>query len=316
MAATDVILWLSSFRTRSLSMRLVVALVLVVVVAVFDYLSGYYVSFSLFYLLPVLFVSLSLGMSEGLLAALLCACVWFYNEYLVQPEELSIGVLMWNTGIRLGFFSITAWLSSGLARALEHERDNARTDMLTGLANLQGFLEHSSDKLEECNNRELSVSLAYIDCDNFKIINDTLGHTAGNHLLALVGQTVREHCKSTDVPARMGGDEFVILMPDTNAQEAETCLRRLQSVLLDLMKTNKWPVTFSIGLITYKCPYRSLEQMVLEQLIQEGDALMYQVKTQGKNNIMLKEHQNVPTHKDTQTRLHLSPKTEQPADKP
>jgi diguanylate cyclase (GGDEF)-like protein len=123
-------------------------------------------------------------------------------------------------------------------------------------------------------------TLAYLDLDNFKQVNDSFGHETGNELLVMIAQAISHHVRNTDFVARVGGDEFCILMPHTDSDAAKSLLGKVQDLLLSEMKKRNWPVTLSIGGVTFVRPPKSAREM-----IQAADALMYSVKSTGKNRI-------------------------------
>lgn len=123
-------------------------------------------------------------------------------------------------------------------------------------------------------------TVAYLDCDNFKIINDGLGHQAGNDLLKLVAIVLKSNIRQIDVIARIGGDEFVILMPETNQEGAPVAIDRLRGSLIKNLCEKKWDITLSIGVATFYEPANSVEE-----LLKEVDEIMYLAKKQGKNRI-------------------------------
>jgi diguanylate cyclase (GGDEF)-like protein len=123
-------------------------------------------------------------------------------------------------------------------------------------------------------------TLAYIDLDNFKQINDKFGHSVGDEVLKLVAATIQSNLRQTDIIARLGGDEFAIFLPESNTESAKNSINKIRSLLLKSMEENKWEVTFSIGVITFhEFSY------TLDEVIQKADNLMYSVKINGKNNI-------------------------------
>ena len=124
------------------------------------------------------------------------------------------------------------------------------------------------------------MTVAYIDLDNFKQINDQFGHAAGDVLLRVVAETLQTNLRRTDIIARMGGDEFVVLLPETNEESARIAIAKVRDSLLGIMAQNKWAVTFSIGAITFFSFAANPDE-----LIRKVDELMYSVKVGGKNNI-------------------------------
>lgn len=89
-----------------------------------------------------------------------------------------------------------------------------------------------------------------MDLDNFKTINDTLGHAAGGLVLKSVVDTIKTQTRSTDILARLGGNEFAILLTDIDQEHAKPINQRLHSSVLEDMKANEWRITFSIGVLT------------------------------------------------------------------
>src|SRR5581483_2718432 len=122
--------------------------------------------------------------------------------------------------------------------------------------------------------------LAYLDLDDFKQINDRLGHAAGDRALVHVVQSIRLSLRASDLLARLGGDEFALLLPETAAEGAGSLLARLQQRLAREMAQKGWPVSVSIGAITFPRPTWDIDVM-----IQEVDALMYAAKRQGKGRV-------------------------------
>lgn len=285
----SILVTLDWFQKWPQSISVTCTFLLMVGVCTIDYVTGPDFSFSLFYLLPILLATFSHGRRFGLLTCLVAAAAWMRVEHLTLETPLPFGLLLWNSGIRLGFFLIVVLVTSAFTRALERERTHARTDFLTGTANQQGFMERAEIEMRNAHGDRLPVSIAYLDCDNFKAVNDTLGHAVGSLLLQKIGQTMLRHCRASDVVARMGGDEFVLLFPRTTQEQAKKAMDHLHEELMALMKENNWPVTFSVGVVTYHCPFESLEQIVLEHIIKAADNLMYEVKNAGKNSVLYRE---------------------------
>jgi diguanylate cyclase (GGDEF)-like protein len=124
--------------------------------------------------------------------------------------------------------------------------------------------------------------VAVIDCDNFKAVNDTLGHLEGDRLLQAIAEELQQSVRKTDVTARMGGDEFAVLLPDTSHDQAQQLVERLRLSLAQRMRQNNWPVTFSMGVAVYATPPKSVDS-----LIHGADVLMYSVKQDRKDAVAL-----------------------------
>jgi diguanylate cyclase (GGDEF)-like protein len=163
---------------------------------------------------------------------------------------------------------------------MQREKELARTDMLTGLANRRAFYEALQAERARTARYGRPMTLVYLDLDNFKRVNDTLGHAVGDDLLACVADLLRRTLRASDTVGRLGGDEFALLLPETTAQAAEALLQKLGSVLMDTMQAKQWPVTFSMGAAAFLDNPASVEEM-----IRTADELMYSVKKSGKNRI-------------------------------
>lgn len=178
---------------------------------------------------------------------------------------------------------LTAVATSAAANAARTERlvEAAERDALTGLRNRRGFLDSSERILIG----EGNSVIAMIDIDHFKSVNDRFGHAAGDALLRAVGQRLERGLRHSDLAARWGGEEFVVLLPDTQLDEARLVMERLRAnVALDPLlgpesTGNTWPVTFSCGL----APLRSFAQ--LGEATHRADAALYAAKNNGRNRV-------------------------------
>jgi diguanylate cyclase (GGDEF)-like protein len=169
-----------------------------------------------------------------------------------------------------------------LREALKAEQELARSDSLTGVRNRRAFYEAGQDEARRSRRYHRTFTLAYVDLDNFKVVNDTLGHSEGDLLLVTVAEVLRHQIRSTDVIARLGGDEFALLLPETGDAAAHVVLAKLRGALAEAMQSHLWPVTFSMGAIVCETPPASFEE-----LVREADELMYSVKKSGKGRLTL-----------------------------
>jgi diguanylate cyclase (GGDEF)-like protein len=271
---------LTYFEKQSKSYIVVTGFALIGVIGVADFLTGYELAFSVFYVIPISLVTSFTNRRLGLVTSLASAFVWLVADIATgHPYSYSL-IQIWNTLIRLAFFVLITLLLSALRGATERERELARVDYLTGVANSRLFYELAQMEIDRCQRYGHPFTLAYVDLDNFKGVNDQFGHSIGDHVLRSVVSSARKHLRKTDVVARLGGDEFALLLPETDQESARGVLSRIQGNLLEEMRQSNWPITFSIGVLT--C---SSAPHTTDELVRMADDLMYSVKRDGKNAI-------------------------------
>lgn len=245
-----------------------------VVIGVVDWITGPDLSLVVFYLLPVLVV------------AWLCTDrVAYAFAGVVALEGLAIGllapaadgpsdaVLAWNAGVRLVFYVLVVWLVSAQKRLLERLQRHAVTDPLTGVLNRRALAEAAERELARARRHQEPISVVYLDLDDLKEANDTVGHEAGDAMIVHVARTARRVLRAEDLFARLGGDEFAAVLPDADAVEAGRIVERLVEGFAD---HDGPPVRASVGVWTEVAPTGGIEE-----LLQAADRLMYDAKQAG-----------------------------------
>jgi diguanylate cyclase (GGDEF)-like protein len=251
-------------------------------IGIIDYLTGYEISFSLFYLFPVCLLTWFASRRFGIATSIASAITWLVADVATGHTYTSPVIFAWNTIIRLGFFIIVTYLLSALKIALEHEKELARIDNLTGAVNGRFFSELLLMEMERIQRNKRPFTIACLDLDNFKSVNDRFGHSMGDKVLWTIVRQARSQLRKMDVVARLGGDEFAFLLPETDQTAAQAAIQRIQTSLLDEMSKNEWSVTFSIGVLT--CVRINMPQ-TSDELLKRADDMMYSVKNTGKNSI-------------------------------
>ncbi len=272
--------FLNPIEKQSRSLKLFIGFTLIGFVGVFEFLIGYEVEFSLFFVLPVAFISWLVNRPFGFLASFASAGVWLWADIASGHQYLQVFTPFWNTLIRLLFFIIITLLLSSLKAALEREMKLARIDNITGAINSRFFHELAQREMDRLERYGHFFTLAYIDLDNFKAVNDKFGHVIGDQALRLTVKSIQDNSRKTDVVARLGGDEFAVLLPETNQEVAHAVVSKFQAVLLNEMAQNQWPITFSIGVMTCQTA-----PPTVDSLVHMTDELMYTIKSGRKNGI-------------------------------
>ena len=176
-------------------------------------------------------------------------------------------------------------LSYELQEAKEHAETLARTDFLTGMNNRRSFYDlcETSFRLARRHGQDLAVIL--FDIDQFKTINDAHGHAVGDEVLKNLSRIVADTCRDSDIAGRVGGEEFAILLPQTNAENAQELAERLreqmeQSVLHLEREEVKFTASFGVAQMFPACG-------TLEALVAAADGAMYEAKQRGKNCVFV-----------------------------
>lgn len=250
-------------------------------VGIADYQTGYEISFGIFYLLPVGLASWYCGRKGGVGLAFGSSLVWHVADVASGFPYHNPAIPIWNAFVRLGFFLITALLLCALRERLSTQRQLARIDALTSLSNLRAFVERFAHDLALANRTKNSLTLVYLDLDNFKKINDRYGHSEGNRVLCDVAQMLLEATRRTDTVARLGGDEFALILPATTLAGAEVAVTKFRHVLSQSHVGHVLGITCSIGLVEFR------DHLIgANEAIAAADRLMYDAKVSGKNAII------------------------------
>ncbi len=270
----------SRTRTQPRFLLLGEAGILLAVIGLLDYATGAEISFSIFYLTPVVFATWFVGKRAGITLAVLSAAVWLYFEMTTGRGYESVIAPYWNSLVRLGFFMITLLLLERVKKAAVRERALARTDPLTQVANGRAFEDRAQVALGMLRRNGRPLTVAYFDLDHFKTVNDRFGHSEGDQVLRAVTSTVDGRLRNTDMLARLGGDEFALLLPETDAAGAA---RLLDGVVSSLSRTldGRWAVGMTMGAVTLLDAPDSIDDVV-----KLADALMYEGKRDGRGKLV------------------------------
>jgi len=246
-------------------------------VALLKYAVGPDVAFSAISLMPVAYTTWFASRRAGLAAAFLSALsLLLLNLHLKHAGLL---VLYWNGIMDFAVFTTIAWSLATIKTLYEQTRQLSREDPLTGLLNRRAFFEMLEDEVNRARRYDYPLTLTYVDLDDFKMVNDRLGHAAGDDLLRHVGRTLRQVVRTVDVVGRLGGDEFSLLLTHVDPDAAPAMLEKIHGTL---QETDGRPgaVSLSVGAVTFVQPTDPYE------MIQTADQVMYNAKRAGKNRLI------------------------------
>ncbi|MCW8825281.1 MAG: GGDEF domain-containing protein [Gammaproteobacteria bacterium] len=264
--------------------NITISLTILVAIGFLDHISGSELAFSVFYTLPIALSAWYCGRNRGVIIAAIAAILWLIADISMENRYSSEWVPYWNVTIRFSMFLLISFLVSTVRELLDEEENLADIDSLTGIFNRHAFIEKLNIELERSHRYPGHFTLAFIDLDNFKYLNDQMGHHVGDEALVTVSRTIDAYTRHTDICARLGGDEFVTLLLNTEFEDSSVILKNIHNKLTEAMKNRSWPITFSIGAITVDAPCGSGSE-----LMKESDALMYAVKKSGKSDLLHKQ---------------------------
>jgi diguanylate cyclase (GGDEF)-like protein len=249
-------------------------------IGVVDYATGPEWSWLVFYLAPIAAVTWLGGKARGSAVAALSAVVWVLADLIAGHPESPWTIRLWNGFVGTAFFITVPLVLAALRDALLREQSLARTDALTGTANTRAFIELADLEMRRARRYATPFALAYLDIDEFKQVNDALGHSAGNAMLQTVAAALSRGVRETDHVARMGGDEFALLVTDANEVETRRVVQRVLAEVALAMKGARYTASFSMGVAMFLAP-----PATVDELIARADELMYEVKRSGKNAV-------------------------------
>jgi diguanylate cyclase (GGDEF)-like protein len=264
-------------ENRSSMFVFLLCLVLTALVGVLDHLTGR-LSSAIFYLAPIGMAAWYGSRTVGIAISAAATLAWLVADIADAGLYSHPAIPYWNATVRLALFLVIVLLISRVRATSKLHEELAYTDSLTGLYNRRAFYEHAGEEIARSRRYNHPFTVAYIDVDDFKAVNDAYGHTAGDDLLKKAASTMKHNSRSTDVIARIGGDEFAILLPEAGEHASAETLKKLARRLLRATEAERHQVTFSVGIMTFEVAPTNVREMV-----KLTDDLMYAVKKAGKN---------------------------------
>ncbi len=253
-----------------------IVVISILVVGWIDFITGTEIRILPLYFVPLLLAGWNLGAVGAALSALLAGTVWLAVTVRLAVSFQAVHIWVVSAVTEGSEFLLFSLLIAGLRHALDRVDALSRTDQLTGLLNRRAMTESFSRAVALCKRNGRAASLVSIDLNNFKHANDKFGHHRGDELLRQCANLLRDSLRTSDIIARIGGDEFVVFLPETGAEQAAALVERIRRAVDSASDFRLTGVTLSIGTFS-EAPVAS----DLEALLRGADALMYEAKRQG-----------------------------------
>lgn len=254
----------------------------VAVVFALDAAVGFEVNLLVLHIIPVLFVTWFATVRWGVFFAALITFISAIIAAYIAPPLPHPSYRYLDVGSDFLAMLLLVYMQWEVRKSYVQIMRQSRTDALTGCLNKVGFYEQLQAEIDRHERYRRPFSLVYFDCDNFKTVNDTLGHHVGDLLLAEIGRVVRDKLRAVDSVGRLGGDEFAALLIETEAAAAQRAAEHIKQALDAEMTARDWPVGFSIGIASFETPPANASDA-----LQMADTLMYEVKKHGKNGMRM-----------------------------
>ena len=240
------------------------------------------------YLLPIIASALIFGkLPTAVKVGVIIACFMFFSY---NPKSKTLLTLpFWGELLALAapmilVAYITTMLSADIRHAVDKIKQVSDTDELTGTYNMRAFSSMLQRAFRQSVRYGHALSVVMIDSDNLKQINDTHGHESGNRLLQHLVRCIREQLRGSDVMARFGGDEFIVLLPETNnkgALEMAERIRKAVEVSRFDVRSGDTNITVSLGVASYPEDGGNLDV-----ILDKADKAMYRAKQRGRNKVV------------------------------
>jgi diguanylate cyclase (GGDEF)-like protein len=270
------------YRIDHISRYRLIAFIFALEVLIFwaDYVTGPLAPFEHLYIVPILIAAFFLN-SKWAYFLTLIATVGGIPVFLKLLDEFDLTPVLLDFVSKGTIFFTIAFLGKRIRELLKNLHCLASEDSLTKANSRRHFYETSTAEIARSYRYKHPISIAFIDLDNFKEVNDKQGHDKGDQLLAETASTIRADLREGDLLGRLGGDEFGILLGQTDQEQAKIILTRMRENLLNAIAPFETKVTFSIGVVTYLAD----KQITIDDLLALADNAMYTIKKSTKNSI-------------------------------
>lgn len=253
-------------------------------IGVVHHVGGRNIGLYTFFVLPCAYAGWALGRCSGLVVAVASAAIVLASDFMTHlgapAAELATNALL-----RAVLYVLIASGTDTIGRLIHRLHEQSRTDALTGMANRREFLARGEAELARARRSKRPFSVLFIDIDNFKAVNDTLGHAEGDALLRRVGRLTTSMVRSVDTAARLGGDEFALLLPETDRAGARRIAEKLHRGMKEELDGTGLRVSASIGAAAFPAA-----PSTFDDALKFADELMYTIKRGSKDAVMVEDY--------------------------
>lgn len=239
-------------------------------------------AFSSVIILPVVAVAWTGGRRDGFLFSLLAAVMWVGADVLAERQFSQDWIPFVNGLTRFATYGFVSYLVVQVQTLLSRVQEMARHDALTTLLNRDAFLEAGEAEARRCQRYGHHIAVAFLDLDDFKRLNDSQGHGAGDRALRAVALALQKTLRTTDYVARLGGDEFAVLLPEIGYNDATEAGQKM-AASVNLAMNEFPPVSVSVGIAWFESAVCGFSVM-----LSSADAVMYEIKRDGKRGVRVR----------------------------
>jgi diguanylate cyclase (GGDEF)-like protein len=254
--------------------------VFTLLIGLYDYLTHEQAAVSVLYFPLISIACWVVGFRSAITLSLLACLLWILDDLAMPNRPWPKAFKYWQTAMNFLVYVAFAYMLAKLKTTMQWQHRISRSDELTGLSNRVALFDDGRRDLVRCRRNGRPLTAVFIDLDEFKQVNDLYGHAEGDKVLRTAANCLRLNTRESDLTARIGGDEFVVLAPEMSYEAAQRYAERLQRCFLAEMSRQGWPVTVSLGVATFNSPPGTVDE-----LVKEADALMYAAKRLQKNSI-------------------------------
>jgi diguanylate cyclase (GGDEF)-like protein len=273
-----------TFRFDGLPLQLILIGLIIILMAgigIIDYSLGSGLDFYILYLVPIAIATWFLNVNYGFMASVVSMAIVICLSLLSRTPSSPVFPLVWSLFSILVVYTLFTVLLDRYREKTHNLECSSTTDSLTEASLSKHFHDVACAELEMARRYDRPLTFVYLDVDDFKQINDKFGHSTGDDVLRRVAAEIKENLREGDIVGRMGGDEFAMLLPETDPEVGNMVVVRLLDRLEKHFAKEIYKVTFSVGITTfYKHPSD------VDELIAKTDQLMYEAKHNGKNKIV------------------------------